>query len=370
MRGVSAAQLSARVLDQILEVVREVSTCEDVTSFRDTVVDAVQPLLDADLYHLLDVDGAAGSVDIVMGPAERALPTDVATAALRLHHPIVHHFVETGDGSAVRLSDVISHDDYHALPIYQELFRDHGVEHQLGATIPWTDDRVVALGLNRSERDFSDTDVAVVDRLRPHLIQSARNAQVRERLDELVAADPSAEPGGGVRGVALVEAGRIVDGETAVVDLLRSTFGAEAGATLVPAPVDDWSRAEGVRLDEVHERAGAELHRPLVARRSGRRVVLRYVEGVGTPDAVLVDERPHDDGDPLRQFVLTPREADVLLSLVAGNTNAQIARELDVAPGTVRKHLERIYRKLSVDSRTHAVALAYEALSVDPPHGG
>lgn len=60
----------------------------------------------------------------------------------------------------------------------------------------------------------------------------------------------------------------------------------------------------------------------------------------------------------------------MLLSLVAGHTNAQIARELDVAPGTVRKHLERIYRKLSVDSRTHAVALAYEALSVDPPPGG
>lgn len=222
------------------------------------------------------------------GPAERALPVEVATAALRLHHPLVHHFVETGDGSATRLSDVISHDDYHALPIYQELFRDHGVEHQLGATIPWTDDRVVALGLNRSESDFSDADVAVVDRLRPHLIQSARNAEMRERLG----ADPSPEPHVGVRGVALVDAGRIVEGETVVVDLLRSTFGAEAGATLVPAPVDDWSRAEGVRLDEVHERAGAELHRPLVARRSGGRVVLRYVEGVGTPDAVLVDERP------------------------------------------------------------------------------
>jgi DNA-binding NarL/FixJ family response regulator len=39
-----------------------------------------------------------------------------------------------------------------------------------------------------------------------------------------------------------------------------------------------------------------------------------------------------------------------------GHTNRQIARDLGVSEGTVRKHLENIYRRLEVQSRTEAIA--------------
>jgi DNA-binding CsgD family transcriptional regulator len=39
-----------------------------------------------------------------------------------------------------------------------------------------------------------------------------------------------------------------------------------------------------------------------------------------------------------------------------GLTNREIAVELDVAPGTVRAHLEHVFAKLSVGTRTAAVA--------------
>ena len=46
-----------------------------------------------------------------------------------------------------------------------------------------------------------------------------------------------------------------------------------------------------------------------------------------------------------------------MLALVAqGKTNAEIAHRLWVAPGTVRKHLENVYAKLGVNTRTAAVA--------------
>jgi DNA-binding CsgD family transcriptional regulator len=41
-----------------------------------------------------------------------------------------------------------------------------------------------------------------------------------------------------------------------------------------------------------------------------------------------------------------------------GRTNSAIARALDVSPRTVAKHLEHIYRKLDVTSRTSAVFAA------------
>jgi DNA-binding CsgD family transcriptional regulator len=55
---------------------------------------------------------------------------------------------------------------------------------------------------------------------------------------------------------------------------------------------------------------------------------------------------------------LTARQ-QVLLRLVAdGNTNSQIARRLAITEGTVRTHLENIYRKLDVSSRAAAVMRA------------
>lgn len=55
---------------------------------------------------------------------------------------------------------------------------------------------------------------------------------------------------------------------------------------------------------------------------------------------------------------LTDREARVLQLAALGRTNTAIAHALDVSPRTVAKHLEHIYRKLDVTSRTSAVFTA------------
>lgn len=57
-----------------------------------------------------------------------------------------------------------------------------------------------------------------------------------------------------------------------------------------------------------------------------------------------------------KQVQLTPREREVLAWVARGKTNAEIARLLWLAPGTVRKHLENVYAKLGVSTRTAAVA--------------
>ena len=82
--------------------------------------------------------------------------------------------------------------------------------------------------------------------------------------------------------------------------------------------------------------------------------------------ALLVLLRPHlhqacmdiaRQRDPLPR--LTPRQNELLRLLAAGRTNAQIARRLGISEGTVRTHLENIYERLGVSSRTAAVTRAF-----------
>ncbi|MDJ0846322.1 response regulator transcription factor [Crocosphaera sp.] len=61
---------------------------------------------------------------------------------------------------------------------------------------------------------------------------------------------------------------------------------------------------------------------------------------------------------------LTQREAEVLFWVANDKSNASIARLLNCSQGTVRKHLEHIYRKLDVQTRTAAVVVALEKLGL------
>ena len=55
---------------------------------------------------------------------------------------------------------------------------------------------------------------------------------------------------------------------------------------------------------------------------------------------------------------LTPREAEVLALVAAGRTNRQIGEELYVSDKTASVHVSNILRKLGVNSRVDAAAVA------------
>jgi DNA-binding CsgD family transcriptional regulator len=62
------------------------------------------------------------------------------------------------------------------------------------------------------------------------------------------------------------------------------------------------------------------------------------------------------------QAPLTPRQRELLGLCAAGFDNTRIARSLDMAAGTVRKHLENAFARLRVQSRAEAVALTHPDL--------
>ena len=103
----------------------------------------------------------------------------------------------------------------------------------------------------------------------------------------------------------------------------------------------------------------------------GRTLRLFFFRGSG-PDfserdrAMLTLLRPHLhqaylDGERRRHPVprLTPRQTELLHLVAAGHTNTQIARRLGLSEATVRTHLENVYERLHVSSRTAAVTRAF-----------
>ena len=59
---------------------------------------------------------------------------------------------------------------------------------------------------------------------------------------------------------------------------------------------------------------------------------------------------------------LTPRETEVLSWVAKGKTNRDIAEILGMSPRTVNKHLEHVFEKLGVETRSAAAALASRGL--------
>ncbi|WP_235009211.1 response regulator [Marinobacterium lutimaris] len=82
----------------------------------------------------------------------------------------------------------------------------------------------------------------------------------------------------------------------------------------------------------------------------------RYLYKIDDP------RQPNDEEKLVDRFQLTEREAEVLMWIVHGKTNKEIALILDLSPRTINKHLEQIFRKLGVENRTSAAFTALECI--------
>ena len=97
----------------------------------------------------------------------------------------------------------------------------------------------------------------------------------------------------------------------------------------------------------------------------GRQLLARHMGagGLGESMLLLSHEAPQALATRrLQQVALTPRETEVLSWLSKGKTNRDIADILGMSPRTVNKHLEHIFEKLGVETRTAAAAVAGQLL--------
>lgn len=109
-------------------------------------------------------------------------------------------------------------------------------------------------------------------------------------------------------------------------------------------------------LQSAHARAEIDATMP-----DHSRLVARHMGQSGISESMLVlHVAPAQTGTTARQpdVPLTPRETEVLSWLAKGKTNRDIADILGMSHRTVNKHLEHIFEKLGVETRSAATAIA------------
>ncbi|MDM0077094.1 response regulator transcription factor [Variovorax sp. J2P1-59] len=145
-------------------------------------------------------------------------------------------------------------------------------------------------------------------------------------------------------------------------DLLLRYCGTSAPVT--PPAVLDWLRR----------------HLPDAQQRQIEPPVLAIEQGATSLNVRLHQQTGHDDGGDdwliiMREvsdtavieamslsLKLTAREAEVLYWVVKGKTNKDIGEILGSSPATAKKHLERVYVKLGVETRTAAAGVAMKRI--------
>ncbi len=190
----------------------------------------------------------------------------------------------------------------------------------------------------------------VLARMHVHLAGAREKRQARNALDAFGYATITVR----------ASDGRLMWQTPLARELLESYFG--AATANVPEVVRDWMLRQSPQGSDLL----ADPPR-LAVERGARRLTLRLHPQAGGADGEpggdwLIVMREVSDAAVIEAmslcFKLTAREAEVLYWVVKGKINRDIGDILGTSPMTVKKHLERVFAKLGVETRTSAAAMA------------
>jgi DNA-binding CsgD family transcriptional regulator len=336
-----------------LDFLRDAEAVTGPDPFPSDLLDGLRQLIRCEVvwYSELDQPGRRVLVSDIRardGEADGLPPEEVVCTFWRLkhQHPLCVYQARTGDFAAHKLSDFLARRQLHRLEIHAEFFQPNGVEYELELGLPAPPWHTKVFGFDSGRRDFGERDRLLLDLLRPHLVHLYESAKKRRLAAALAAGtDATGEL------VVLDSAGRIEFASVAARRLLHD-YGQGADGTRLPGAIEDWLVHDRRRLngDSLPPRG-----KPLkIDGKHGRLVVTRLNSDHRT--LLLAEESiPASDSK-----LLSWREWQVLALVEDGKSNAEIATGLWIAPGTVRTHLENIYAKLGVRSRTAALARVRE----------
>jgi DNA-binding NarL/FixJ family response regulator len=281
-------------------------------------------------------------------------------------HPILDHFRRTKDGRAVKFSDFVSQRQFRCTGLYNEFFRPLDLAHQMTFCLQEPTGLLVAIALHREATDFSERERLLLNLLRPHLAQAYQNAEAVTRLFlELTQVKGALEKLD--RGVVFLSSSGKIKAMTELArEWVEEYFGTKAAlGNYLPEELERWVKQQKALLGEKDK--APPPREPLVVEREGKYLQVRLVSEPDQSLLIMEESRTTLDPSALEFLGLTRRQAEVLVWITQGKTNAEIGIILGARQRTVEKHIERILQKLGVETRTTAATLALQAMQALPP---
>ncbi len=168
--------------ERLLELIGDVAGLLELDEFRHGLIAALRRAVPSDWVSINEVGPEPGDHWELVEPALPAASHEVF-GRLMHQNPLVARMTSgPRPGAPLRLSDVVSREEFRALEIYRELYGPLGLEHQIAFTLPQGPPRLLGVALSRRDRDFSEAERDLLGRARPFLIQGYRNAVAFEAL--------------------------------------------------------------------------------------------------------------------------------------------------------------------------------------------
>jgi DNA-binding CsgD family transcriptional regulator len=290
----------------------------------------------------------------------------------RNNHPIAQHMPQTLHG-AYKISDFVSEKELHRMEgLYQQFLRPLGIEEQLLFFLPsinpdkWcelaqADVTLIGFILNRSQCNFTERDRLILNLLRPHIFQAYCNVQQYQCLTQK---SNQLQQFLYHLGVIIIDMeGKIQSIAPQAVIWIDTYFPKPTSSLKLPDHLWSWVKHQSTNLTQTTDLLPAYL--PLHIEQAGRELVIRLsVDSLEGRYFLLLEEQTVSCLHSLALLGLSQRETEVLSWVIQGKDNKTIAAHLNIHISTVCKHLENIYLKWGVQSRTEAIAQALEKLGI------
>jgi DNA-binding CsgD family transcriptional regulator len=361
-RGGDSPALS-ETLTVVLGALYDLNRHRDADTLAQKIVTVVPRTITCDSAIFARIEPATLSFTFSSWPADRFAAVDHKDAA-RLHlqdHPLVAHFRVRRNAKAWSLHDLVSRAAFQRTTLYRTLYRPLGIEFQLVLLVPYPDRAPRALVLNRRDTPFSEGDRELLELLWPHLTQAVRRSRAAARQRGV----PEIDGLSAGRGVVLLDrTGKVqLCTEQARIWLTRYCLGGFSRREIrsLPEPIAGWV-AQALADHMLQSRGISEPPAPLILRRGDQYLAMRLVADHARGQHLLLMEEASMNTPPdlLLGLGLTPREAEVLAWVAQGKTNRETGIILGMSTRTVQKHLERVFTKLGVESRTGAILKAWQ----------
>lgn len=320
--------LSSKDCRSLLTLINQLYTLPDQDTVIRTVIDELKKLIpfSSAVYLAMEASGLFCPDGHV--PVGQSLK---AVSAFTSYYAALHPFTLSGwvrhTNEGGRTTDFV--------PEYRLLDSEYGRDflseiscfYELGVILGDQGDHVGALCLHRQrmDRNFSDREVQLIDYLAPHIARSMKSLQLLERLNSGEFASETGimkmEPNGGV---AMNETARKISIEN------RGAFPSK-------------------HLPEF----GVPI---LETGRTRYRVQMASNQGAG--HILLFEPLPYRETllQRLLRWSFTDRQTEVVLRVIRGESNREIAISLSVTEQTVKEHLRNIFEKVEVHRRSELIS--------------